>query len=46
MDYAIPKSHLELLQRIWEELVLVRDPDAIFTGTLGHSEPVKKEDES
>lgn len=42
MDYKIPESHLELLQRIWEELVLARDPDAVFTGILGVSEPEKE----
>lgn len=43
-NYPIPQSHLELLQRIWEELVLQRDPDALFTGQLGSgNEPTTQE---
>lgn len=38
MDHIMPDSHLELLQLILKELILVRDQDAVFV-PIEHEEP-------
>ena len=42
MDYIMPDSHLELLQMILKELVLVRDQEAVFV-PVEHEDPPEPE---
>jgi hypothetical protein len=42
MEHVLPKSHLELLQAILIELVLVRDPGATFEDPVVILQPEAK----